>query len=58
MVLGFTILIEGVLPFFLPELYKKYALEVSRIEPEVLRIIGFLAIILGLIILYFAKGML
>ncbi len=56
MVLGFTILIEGCMPFFAPKLYKKLTAEISRAEESLLRVLGFVAIIIGLIILYFAKG--
>ncbi len=55
-VLGFTILLEGIMPFFFPETYKRFLKEVSETDSEVLRIFGFLAIITGLIILYLTKG--
>ena len=58
MVLGFTILIEGCMPFFAPELYKRLAVEISQVDENLLRVLGFVAIIIGLIIMYFAKGML
>ncbi|WP_201327929.1 DUF2065 domain-containing protein [Thermotomaculum hydrothermale] len=56
MVLGFTILIEGCMPFFTPKLYKKFTAEISQADEKILRILGFVAIIIGLLILYYAKG--
>lgn len=54
--LGFTILLEGLLPFFFPNAYKRFLKEVSETDPEILRLFGFLAIIAGLVILYLTKG--
>ena len=58
MVLGFTILIEGCMPFFAPDLYKMLAEQISETDTNILRFIGFTAIIIGLLILMYAKGML
>ncbi len=58
MVLGFTILIEGCMPFFVPKLYKRLTKEISQTDENLLRVLGFIAIIIGLLIMYFAKGML
>ena len=54
--LGFTILMEGLMPFFFPKAYKRFLKEVSETDPETLRVFGFIAIITGLIILYLTKG--
>ena len=58
MVLGFTILIEGCMPFFAPELYKRLAEQISKTDENILRFLGLTAIIIGLLILLYAKGML
>jgi len=58
MVLGFTIILEGCMPFFTPKLYKKFTREISQTDERILRILGFVAILFGMLILYFAKGML
>jgi len=55
MVIGFTILLEGMMPFFLPDAYLKMLKEISRTRPRTIRIAGFAAILTGLVILYLAR---
>ncbi len=52
-VLGMVFIIEG-LPYFLfPEKLKFYMLKIMELSPGTLRFLGLLAIIAGLIFIYF-----
>lgn len=55
MVVGFTILLEGILPFFAPKVYRTMVMEIAATKPVVLRLVGLGAILAGLLILYSAK---
>lgn len=58
LVVGFTLLVEGIMPFFLPETYRKAIRQIAITKPATLRQVGFAAILVGLIILYIAKELL
>ncbi|NOZ14274.1 MAG: DUF2065 domain-containing protein [Acidobacteria bacterium] len=58
LVVGFTLLIEGLMPFFLPETYRKIIRRIAATKPAALRQIGLGVIIAGMIILYIAKELL
>ena len=58
LVVGFTLLMEGIMPFFLPETYRKAIRQVAVTKAATLRQVGLAAILVGLIILYVAKELL
>ncbi|RLE16046.1 MAG: DUF2065 domain-containing protein [Acidobacteria bacterium] len=58
LVVGFTLLMEGIMPFFLPETYRKMIRQIATTKPTTLRQVGLAAILVGLIILYVAKELL
>ncbi len=58
LVVGFTLLIEGLMPFFLPETYRNIVRQIAVTKPVTLRQIGLGVIIVGLVILYIAKELL
>lgn len=55
LVVGFTILVEGLLPFFLPGVYRRMLAEIATSDPKIIRYAGFAAILAGIIILFLTK---
>ena len=58
LVIGFTLLVEGIMPFFLPETYRKAIRQIASTKPGTLRQVGLAVILTGLVILYIAKELL
>jgi uncharacterized protein len=54
-VLGMVLIIEGVPYFAFPDKLKNYLDKIREIRDSHLRIMGFAAMIVGLILLYFGK---
>lgn len=55
-VLGMVFIIEGLPYFAFPEKIKAYLIKLSELPEATLRISGLLAIIAGLILVYFGRG--
>ncbi len=58
LVVGFTLLIEGMMPFFLPETYRNVIRQIAITKPATIRQVGLAVLLIGLIILYIAKEIL
>jgi len=58
LVVGFTLLVEEIMPFFLPETYRKAIRQIAVTKPATLRQVGLAVILTGLVILYIAKELL
>jgi uncharacterized protein len=54
-VLGMVFIIEGLPYFAFPERIKAYLMKLMEIPDSTLRIMGFLSIIIGLILVYFGR---
>ena len=48
--IGFCLVFEGLFPMIAPENWKKALREVQRIPSDKIRLIGFVSVVLGLII--------
>lgn len=54
---GLMLVLEGIMPFLRPENTRRLLLQLSQTEDHVLRFIGLLSMLLGLLLLYFfARG--
>lgn len=53
--IGLLLLVEGMLPFVAPHLWRKFILQFSEQSDRILRITGLLSMVLGLIILMIAR---
>ena len=51
--ISFVLIIEGLLPFISPRLFKRSLLQMIEINENFIRIMGLVAIILGVIIINF-----
>ena len=58
LVIGLTLILEGFLPFFLPAAFKRMVEEISKTDPKIIRIVGLVAIVAGLMLMYLAKELL
>lgn len=54
--IGIVLLLEGLLYAAFPDMMRRAAAEVSRVDPEVLRLVGLLAGISGLATLWLVRG--
>lgn len=54
-VLGMVLIIEGLPYFAFPERIKTYLMKLAEVPDSSLRMIGFLSIIAGLILVYFGR---
>jgi uncharacterized protein len=54
--LALLLVFEGLLPFLVPHRYRFYLLEVARLPERTLRLIGLIAILLGLALLTWVRG--
>jgi uncharacterized protein len=54
-VLGMVLIIEGLPYFAFPERIKAYLLKVVNIPDSTLRLVGFLSMVIGLILVYFGR---
>jgi uncharacterized protein YjeT (DUF2065 family) len=54
--LALVLVIEGLLPFAAPETLKKTLASMLVLENGALRLMGLISMLLGLAILYFARG--
>jgi uncharacterized protein YjeT (DUF2065 family) len=56
LIFGAVLVLEG-LPYFLfPEKLKEFYQQIEKADPGVLRTIGFMLLMLGLLIVYLTKG--
>jgi len=51
--ISFVLIIEGLLPFISPRLFKRSLLQMIEINENIIRIMGLVLIILGVIIINF-----
>lgn len=54
-VIGLVLVIEGLPYFAFPEKIKSYLMKVQEIPDRTLRILGFLSVAAGLILVYFGR---
>jgi len=54
-VLGMVMIIEGLPYFAFPEKIKQYLMKIQEIPDQTLRVIGFTAMIIGLVCVYFGR---
>lgn len=54
-VIGFVLIIEGAPYFFFPEKMKKFFQSLEKLDSKQLRIIGFVAIFIGMLIVYLVR---
>jgi len=50
--LAFLLILEGLLPFISPQLYKKAASQLEDLGEGIIRVVGFVFLISGALILY------
>ncbi|HUH65472.1 MAG TPA: DUF2065 domain-containing protein [Syntrophales bacterium] len=55
-VLGMVFIIEGLPYFAFPEKVKSYIMKLQKMSDSTLRILGFSAIVTGLILIYFGRN--
>jgi uncharacterized protein YjeT (DUF2065 family) len=55
-VLGLVLVIEGLPYFAFPDKIKAYLLKIYNIPDGTLRLFGFFAIAIGLVLVYFGRG--
>jgi len=56
LIFGAVLVLEG-LPYFLfPEKLKNFYKQIEKTDPNALRAIGFVTLMLGLLIVYFVRG--
>jgi uncharacterized protein YjeT (DUF2065 family) len=53
--LALVLVIEGILPFLSPGSWREAMLQAARLPDRVLRTIGFVSMMAGVIILYFVR---
>ena len=53
--LALVLVIEGMLPFLSPRSWREAMLQAARLPDRVLRTIGFVSMMAGVIILYFVR---
>lgn len=56
--LGLMFIIEGIPYFAFPHVVKRFMLEVLKLPDRVLRIFGFVALVLGLLLIYLGSRVL
>ncbi|MCX7634689.1 MAG: DUF2065 domain-containing protein [Syntrophales bacterium] len=54
-VMGMVLILEGLPYFAFPERLKNYLLKIVEIPDSTLRVIGFMSMIAGLILVYFGR---
>jgi uncharacterized protein YjeT (DUF2065 family) len=54
-VLGLILVIEGLPYFAFPETFKKWLMQISSIPDAQLRLLGFLGMVTGILLLYLAR---
>ncbi|MDE2196073.1 MAG: DUF2065 domain-containing protein [Gammaproteobacteria bacterium] len=55
--IGLMLVIEGVMPFINPQGFKRSLAAVIQANDRVLRIVGLVSMIAGVIVLYLARGL-
>ena len=55
-VVGMVLIIEGIPYFAVPDKIKFYLMKLQNVPEENLRILGFIAMIAGLILVYFGRS--
>ena len=53
--IGLVLVLEGIMPFLMPERYKRFLLHISHMSPRALRIMGLIMMIVGVIIIIVMK---
>jgi len=51
-----VLIIEGMLPFISPQKYRQMVAEISRLRDNQIRNIGLVVMILGVLVLFLARG--
>jgi uncharacterized protein YjeT (DUF2065 family) len=51
-----VLIIEGMLPFISPRKYRRMVAEISQLGDNQIRNIGLLIMIIGVVVLFFARG--
>jgi len=54
--IGLILLIEGVAYGAFPEFMRRAAFDISRADPELIRIVGLSAALIGCVVLWFVRG--
>lgn len=54
--IGLILLIEGVAYGAFPDFMRRAAFDISRADPELIRIVGLGAALVGLVVLWFVRG--
>ncbi|MDG2108141.1 MAG: DUF2065 domain-containing protein [Woeseiaceae bacterium] len=56
MALALVLIIEGMLPFISPRKYREFVAEISQLGDNQIRMVGFVVMIVGLIILFLTRA--
>ncbi len=54
--IGLILILEGVAYGLFPDFMRRAAFEVSRTDPELMRVVGLLAALVGTVVLWFVRG--
>jgi len=49
------LIFEGLMPFIMPNMWRKKMLDIAKQPDNIIRNIGFVSIMIGLVLLYFLK---
>jgi hypothetical protein len=52
---GLMLVLEGILPFLNPRALRQTLLQIAQLEDRVLRFVGLISMMLGLLVLYFLR---
>ena len=53
--LSLVLVVEGILPFISPNLWRNMARQVAQLNDKQLRIMGFMCMLVGVVLLYLLK---
>lgn len=53
---GLILILEGVAYGLFPEFMRRAAFEISRADPEMVRLVGLMCALIGAVVLWFVRG--
>lgn len=53
--IALVLVLEGIMPFIMPERYKRFLLHMSHMSPKALRSMGFIMMVVGVVIIIIMK---
>ena len=53
--IGLVLVLEGIMPFIIPDKYKRFLLNLAHMDPKSLRVMGLVMMLIGVIIIVVMK---